>query len=246
MKLLQLNIWFGKVLKQTLAFIEREQPDILCLQEVYSSKAPILQPDMMFDSLEQIQKLTGYQNTFFSPTFTTVYTGVEASFGNAVVSRYPLSNANSFFTNGEYNPNATNENVEINTRVLQTCWISIDGKSFSLANYHGHSYPSPIGNEVTIEKMKIVKSKIEQLPKPIILSGDLNVSSESPAMRVFDGFLRDLTSENKITTTLSQLGKVTDVACDHILISDGIEVTSFRVADDLVSDHKALIMEFEL
>lgn len=246
MKLLQLNLWFGKLLNPALNYIQKEQPDILCLQEVYSSETPILQPDKMFDSLEQIKSVTGYENCFFSPTYTGEYFGVKTSFGNAIISRYPLSDAKYLFVNAEYNENANNENIEVNARVLQTCWVSIEGKSFSLANYHGYFVPSPEGDDVTVEKMKIVKSRVDELPKPIIFSGDFNVADYSKAMRVFDGFLRDLTSENKIKSTLSQFGKVKDVACDHILISDGIEVTSFRVAEDLVSDHKPLIMEFNL
>jgi endonuclease/exonuclease/phosphatase (EEP) superfamily protein YafD len=94
--------------------------------------------------------------------------------------------------------------------------------------------------------MQSVKTMLQKLPTPLIFAGDLNVKSESPVMRVFDDFLEDLTATHNVGTTLSVLGKVTDVACDHILISDDVLVTDFRVADDLISDHKALVMEFEI
>jgi endonuclease/exonuclease/phosphatase (EEP) superfamily protein YafD len=94
--------------------------------------------------------------------------------------------------------------------------------------------------------MQLVKSKLEKLPQPLIFAGDLNVRTESPAMREWDGFLDDLTAQYSVTTTLSVLGKVTDVPCDHILVSEGVKVSSFHVADDLVSDHNALILEFDI
>lgn len=246
MKLLQLNIWEGKLLKEILSFIEKEQPDILCLQEVYSCKGDIKLPDFMFDSLERIIERTGYQHSFFTPVFTTIYADVPASFGIAILSRYPLENQQSIFTNGEYIARQTATNYIPNSRVLQWCQVVADDKTFSLANHHGHLEVDPLGSQISIEKMQFVKAKLEYLPQPLIFSGDLNIKGESPAMRVFDGFLTDLTATNQIPTTLSQFGKVANVACDHILVSDDVNVKDFHVTDDLVSDHKALVLEFDL
>ena len=246
MKLLQLNIWEGKLLKEVLAFIDKEKPDILCLQEVYSCTGDIPFPDTMFNSLELIQQQIGYDHVFFSPVFTAVYSEVLASFGIAIISRFPLENKQTIFTNGVFDPNLTAKSYTANTRILQTCKVSIGDKSLSLANHHGHRELDPLGNEISIEKMKFVKAKLQELPLPLVFSGDLNITSESPAMRVFDGFLKDLTAEHNIKSTLSQLGKAKNVACDHILVSDDIQVTDFNVSEKLISDHKALIMNFDI
>lgn len=246
MKLIQLNIWEGKLLKEILNFIDKEKPDILCMQEVFSCKGEIYLPDMMFDSLEQIKEKLGHEHSFFSPTFTSVYTGVAADFGNAIVSKYPLSGCTAEFTNGEYNPGLTVDNAVPNTRLLQICTVNVDGKKFSLVNHHAHREPSPVGNGLNLEKMQLVKEKIKDLPAPLVFAGDLNVTGASPAMRVFDGFLESLTVKHNVPTTLSQFGKVSGVACDHILVGPGVEVKDFRVSEELVSDHKALIMEFEV
>lgn len=246
MKLLQLNIWEGKLLKEVLAFIEQEKPDILCLQEVFSCEGDIKLPDMMFNSLQLIQERTGFEYSFFSSVLTAQYAGVPADFGIATLSRYPLQNKKSIFTHGTYNPHQTTANYVPNTRILQLCEVAIGERSFNLANHHGHRELDPLGNEVSIEKMQLIKSNLEPLAKPLIFSGDLNIKSESPAMRVFDGFLEDLTATHKVDTTLSELGKVSDVACDHILTSGDVKVADFRVAEDLVSDHKALVLEFDL
>ena len=53
------------------------------------------------------------------------------------------------------------------------------------------------------------------------------------------------TRENQIKTTLSQLSRVpVDVACDYIFTSRDINIKKFSVSDVLVSDHKALILDF--
>ena len=246
MKLIQLNIWEGKLLKEVLAFIDKEKPDILCMQEVFSCKGKIPFPDLMFNSLELIQEQAGLNHSFFSPTFTSIYSEVPADLGIAIISRLPIQNQEAIFTNGAYNENLTDTSYFPNTRILQTCTINLGEKLFSLANHQGHRETDPLGNEFSLEKMKMVKAKLETLPSPLIFAGDLNIKSESPAMRVFDGFLKDLTAEHNVTSTLSQLGKVSNVACDHILVSDDVHITEFRVAVELVSDHKALIMNFDI
>ncbi len=79
----------------------------------------------------------------------------------------------------------------------------------------------------------------------VLMCGDLNVVYESPAMRELD-FLTDLTRETGTKQTLMDLKFVKDVACDHILISDGIKWSNFEVHKELVSDHAAVSVSIEI
>ncbi len=65
-------------------------------------------------------------------------------------------------------------------------------------------------------------------------------------MQPIRALLRDLTQEYHLQSTLSELGKVKGVACDHISISDGIAVHAFSEGESLESDHLPLIMEFDV
>ena len=85
---------------------------------------------------------------------------------------------------------------------------------------------------------------IKECVGPFVMCGDLNIVHAAPAMRELD-FLRDLTEEYGIDTTLSGLKIKHNVACDHILVNDEIKVVDFRVEDRIVSDHKGLIAELE-
>lgn len=246
MRLLQLNIWQGRLLRQILEMIDDVKPDLLCLQEVLSSAESIATPERMFNSLEMIQQQTGFAYTFFSPTFSSEYSGVEASFGNAIISRYPLTDTKTVFTNGTYIPHYNPSTYNINNRNLQLATVHFDEQSFTLANHHAHWDIDPLGNEITVAKMQLVKAELKKISLPLIFSGDLNVTAASKSMRLFDGFLNDLTATNAITSTLSSIGKASNVACDHILVSTDIQVQGFQVLDKLVSDHKALILDFEI
>lgn len=246
MKLLQLNIWQGRLMPQILKLVETVQPDILCLQEVFSSPRQVDMPDNMFSSFEALLTATGFAHSYFSPVFGVEITDTKAEFGNAIISRFPLQNLRTVFTEGSYLPSINADNYVGNTRNLQLAEAVLPGGILTLANHHAHWEKIPLGLEVSVEKMKAVAQTISELPRPLILSGDMNVVAESATMQVFNGMLRNLTAENQTKTTLSQLGKASDVACDHILVSQNVQVTSFKVADDLVSDHKALLLEFEI
>ncbi|HET6924939.1 MAG TPA: endonuclease/exonuclease/phosphatase family protein, partial [Candidatus Saccharimonadales bacterium] len=143
-------------------------------------------------------------------------------------------------------PDLTPETRRDNTRNMQLATLDVGGSKLHVANHHAHWVMSPVGDEVSVEKMQLVAQKVRGLEGPVIVAGDLNVTAASPAMRVFDGLLTDLTATHDIPDTLSELGKVRNVPCDHILVNDQVKVNSFAVRDDLVSDHKTLVMEFEL
>jgi endonuclease/exonuclease/phosphatase family metal-dependent hydrolase len=246
MKILQLNIWLGRLLNQVEALIEKEQPDILCLQEVLDAEGTIYLPDQVFDSLKRIKKTSGLSYDFFSPTNSFQVAGVQGHFGNAILSRYPLKHVETIFTNNAHNTIAQESDHIPNIRNLQITQVDTPDGVVTVFNHHGHWEPNQFGSPTSVEKLQIVADQVRKQVGPIIVAGDFNVVAESDAMRVFDNLLVDLTAEHNITTTLSQFGKVSDVACDHILINDEISPLEFRVCEELVSDHKGLIMQFDI
>lgn len=247
MKLIQLNVWSGKLSLQVCRFLKQQNADILCLQEVYAGNKEL--GGMFaeeFALLDSIQTASDLEHTFFSPTWTIDLLGQRVPFGNAILSCFPLEQQATHFIHGQLHHKASPTDSITNTRNLQTARVAIGDRRLSIANHHAYWDISPMGNEVSVEKMHRVRAILEKLPQPLITAGDMNVKSVSPAMHVFDGFLKDLTAVHQVQTTLSSLGKVKDVDCDHILVSPDINVQNFTVSEELVSDHKALILEFEL
>jgi len=245
LKLVQLNIWQGRLLPQVLRFLKKEQPDLICLQEVYSSSFDT----PLFDFLggfEAIQSILPGHHGFFSAVYDMAILGEQVRFGNALFSRYPIISEEATLTSGESHSYKTFNGYVPNTRNLQRVMLAVDGHSLCLINHHGYWDSTPFGNEQTAEKMRIVSEIVSKSPRPLIFAGDLNIVPESLAMRPLQAQLRDLTQEYKLATTLSSLGKVKNVACDHIMVSSGIHVRQFTTSKTLVSDHKALLLEFDL
>ncbi|EDK72337.1 Endonuclease/exonuclease/phosphatase [candidate division TM7 genomosp. GTL1] len=246
MKLLQLNVWQNRLHKQVLDLIAKEQPDILCLQEICSSNyVPPLFPG--FAGFEAIQAALPDYESHFAPCFSSPLFGSTCSFGNAIFSRFPLADTEIIFINGQYQ-----EGVELfdrnttNIRNLQRTAVKTPEGEFCLINHHAFWVPNEMGSQESVEKMQRTADVIKSSPRPLVFSGDLNVVSKSPAMKSIHALLRDLTEEYNIPTTLSGFGKVPNVPCDHICVSEGIQIQKFGAKQDIVSDHLALTLEFGL
>lgn len=251
MKLVNLNIWQGRIIRHIVPFLQEERPDFVCLQEMLSANGPIpITGWDCFSAYETLQeKLPELKYWFFAPLFSYDVRGRKVTAGNAIGSRYPIDNKRIAFTNGEY---ADGRDPIPNTRNFQTCQITLTGgKQLSLVNHHAYwADADPAGSPESVVRMRKVKQATDKLPKPLIVCGDMNVTPESETMQVFAGSLRNLTDEYKLPTTLTPLGAALNrnnmVACDHILVSDDVIVQDFTASEKLVSDHKALILEFKV
>ncbi len=247
MKLLQLNVWMGRLTRQILPLIERERPDIITAQELFSSKEKMPFPDRTFNVLELMQQVGRYEHVYFSPICEFDYSGMTIGMGNGIFSKYPLENMKTVFTNGAFQPNGDASIFEANCRNAQIVTVRLPGgRQLHLINHHGYWQPNPVGNEQTVASMQKIVNEVRMLEGPVVLSGDLNIDPGTPAMQLFDGLLEDLTTKYEVTNTLSALGKLQGVAPDHILVSPQVRVRNFRVLDDLVSDHCALVAEFDI
>lgn len=128
-------------------------------------------------------------------------------------------------------------------------------KKVIIANHHayihvGDPLTSHLGSSESLNLLQKVADNLRPFTESLIFCGDLNISKESPNLKpIAELGLRNLTIENNVPTTLSKVhhADVRDtVACDYILCSQNIEVKNFSVSDKIVSDHRALILEFEI
>jgi endonuclease/exonuclease/phosphatase family metal-dependent hydrolase len=249
MKIVQLNIWMGQLLHPALSFIDSETPDILCAQEVLSTK----NGTGLFASYQTHERLSErFPYCFFAPTFSFESLGEVCKYGNAIYSKHPLSDMNAEFTVGAYQDNVSigglKEGGEI--RNIQTCKVSPGGENpFYVANHHGYHYADSTGNgnsysEASMRNVAAVLMKIEG---PLVFCGDLNANPTSKTIHELDALsLRNLTVEYGLNNTLSKVHRFNhDLVVDYIFISQDFKPKSFRSSDDIVSDHKPLILESE-
>lgn len=248
MKLVQVNVWCGRVRNSTLEFLTEQCADIICTQEIIHSEQEL---PGLFDAYNIHRDISEmYPFCYFSPTFDYAHYGAKTLFGNAIYSKYPIIDQKTTYVHGEY---AAHRSVDsdsgTNVRNLQIVVIDTPQGELTVANHHGYHTLNHLGDDVSVDTMrKVLAELLLDTTLPLVFAGDLNASYESDAIKVFeDSPLRNLTEENNIKTTLSQLSRVPiDVSCDYIFVSKSVQVNKFSVSEKIISDHKALVLEFDI
>lgn len=248
MKVLQINAWLGHLLHPLIALIENERPDIVCMQEVLHSH----EHHPLFDSFNTYSSIKDlFDYGFFSPTFSFESLGTTVELGNAIFSNQKMSDQKTIFINGNYQKSKVVDHYTRNIRNLQTCRISTSTtNSISVANHHGFHDLNPMGNDKSVECIKKVIQELRLLDSSFIFCGDLNVSPKSKPIELIEKTL-DVTNnvvEASASSTLSPVFRVPEieVVCDYIFTSRSIRTRKFVLPDNIVSDHKALVLEFDV
>ena len=247
MKVLQLNVWTGRMKGALTRFLSEHDYDVICLQEAVWSEADGFL-GYFVDTVEDLKKAAGLEYDARVSNWGVELLGGKAIMeqGVVILSRFPIDNVEKILTHGKYNPKSEFNNK--NGADENQAWYALKAKlanGLTVLAHHGYWQRDPLGSEETIRCMKIVADALRKEKGPVLMCGDLNVIAESPAMRELD-YLTDLTVETGTKQTLMNLKFVKDVACDHILISDGIKWSNFEVHKELVSDHAAVSVEIEI
>jgi endonuclease/exonuclease/phosphatase family metal-dependent hydrolase len=117
MKVIQLNIWGGKLDHSIISFLNHEQADIVCLQEVNELEG---KTGGMFAPLSSIKERTGYEYAFMAPAHTYHYMNRKCLYGNAILSKLPISDGQIAFVHGAYQENYDTGEHDNNNRNIQS------------------------------------------------------------------------------------------------------------------------------
>jgi len=243
MKILQLNIWSGRLEKQITELLDREKADVLCLQEVISVPGG---NSFFFLDMEEAQKILGYEYSYLSPSNSFNYMKRKASWGNCILSKISFEYKEQVYTfTGPNDDFDFLENDKYNSgRVLQHVSIKTNEGLLHVLNHHGHhKHEHKNGDEETRRQCNLIADYVKDLEGPVVLCGDFNLVPDSPSIEQINHVLVNHVKERGIVTTRTPLTHKTE-ACDYIFTSSDIEVKTFQVLDDIVSDHKALTIEF--
>ncbi len=243
MKLIQLNIWGGKLLYRLMDFIAEQQPDFVCMQEVNDLKGP---SNSLFATLDEIKDAGGFSYSFMSANFSYRYMQRNCGFGNAILSRLAFESQETIFTNGAHKDDFDLTADDYNVRSLQHAVVSVNGSPLHILNHHGFLVPgSKEGNDQTLTYTRKIANIVDSLEGPVILAGDFNLTPASPSMQVLSERLTDLPAKFDIQNTYTEFNKHR-LVCDYIFVNDTVTVQNFHVSEALVSDHKALILDFDI
>jgi endonuclease/exonuclease/phosphatase family metal-dependent hydrolase len=269
LRLISLNAWGGRLVDPLRHFIRAMDPDILCLQEVTCAIDP--SPDMLIfrgggddliqhaDLFGEVRKiLPAHSAQFFPATMGELFDAegrtFKSMFGLATFVRPCLAvlGQEVGFAHGSFDAAGGwgTPPVPRNMHCLRLLNAST-GKPFTIGHLHGlrelsgkADTPARAGQA---EKIISMFNRVRADCDPLILCGDLNLLPGSKTFQVLQQIgLHDLVTGRGFTDTRTSWYVKQPRFADYMLVSDAVKVTGFDVmAEPEVSDHRALLLEFE-
>ncbi|MFA6909164.1 MAG: endonuclease/exonuclease/phosphatase family protein [Patescibacteria group bacterium] len=249
-KVITLNMWFdGPLLDSAIAFLIKENPDILFTQEVYYSDDLALEPRLR--SFSQLKKALPQYDSFFSPAFGHVLPQGVVPMGNAIFARYPLEHRETFFYDVHYHDKFViqPENYEFVPRNLQHASVTVNSDRVHLFNTHG-IWGKDGGN--TPRRTAMGKTVAEQvaLHERVILGGDFNMDPDTEAIKLIEKHVQPVFPLEHLKTTFNvkrktQPGYSTAVS-DMLFTTTNIRHIEKTCPQVDISDHLPLIAVFEM
>lgn len=164
MKLITINAEGEKHLDRILPFIEREAPDVVCLQEIFRTHLP------RFEAL-------GYTTTFL-PMVRKILDGVHTDFGVVICSRHPISNIRPIHfhdTSGEIHNFDTEHKVLAVNNPSLIVTVTCDGKEYRIGTTHfTWAVDGRISSESQVRDMDTLLTFLKT-EEPHIMCGDFNI-----------------------------------------------------------------------
>jgi len=236
-------MWQGRLERVLLKHLENSSVDFACMQEAVNYSGQSLG---LITSYQKVGKSLGLDEQFFSKLISSKLGDKELAFGNVIYSNIPFTQTSTVFTRGEYKNDFNFDKDDYNIRAFQHVQLEVSGRRLNLLNHHGHHIDShKLGDDETMRQVKQICEYINGLKGSVILCGDFNLAPESDSVKLIDEGLVNLSVKHSLTTTRSKLTYKNEV-CDYIFASHDIKVNSFVMDDTIISDHNALILDFDL
>ena len=238
-----LNVWQGRLERVLLKYLEQQDIDFACMQEAvdYDGKTAGL-----VSSYSTIGASLRLDHQYFSPLNAIKFGSKNMSFGNVIYSSLPFTQSENIFTRGSYKGDFDFDVDDYNIRALQHTLVEVDGKKLHILNHHGHHIDAhKLGDDETMRQTGLIIDYIKQLDGAVILCGDFNLAPESESIKQFDSVMQNLSVTHSLETTRSLLTYKKEV-CDYIFINDKVDVNDFSMDQTIISDHNALILDFEI
>jgi endonuclease/exonuclease/phosphatase family metal-dependent hydrolase len=252
-KLISLNLYEGGLFfENIMAFFVKEQPDILCLQEVFNSSDNSLAKN--FRSLEVLQNLLPKYFFYFSPESKSTTDVGKIDIGNAIFSRFPIIEKSTHFFNGTYGisqQRRADHDWTQDPKNMQHCVIQVHKQHINVFNLHGIWGLDGGDNEARLLMSEIIVDKIRE-KKKVFLMGDFNLrpntktieNIEQHLVNVFKGQLTS--SFNLKHKDLVRYPGYATAVVDMFFASPDVKIVKSECPAADVSDHLALVCDAEI
>lgn len=249
MRIVSLNTWGGAMLDPLCRFIEREGPktDVFLLQEVPNGPHPgIIRKKAVANLLNRLRPLLPDHEAIFDAS--TEYEINEGEpvvpFGLATMVRRTLlpSSSSITYTHGVYATNADGSAP----RLVQVLTWDRGHRPLTIINIHGlYTKEGKIDTPARVAQNAKLLRLLDAAGDRVVLMGDFNLNPDTACLAALMDGHRELVLESGVATTRSSAYEHRDSVpfADYCIVGKGIDVRSFGVLPDEVSDHLALALE---
>lgn len=249
LKVICLNLWQGgKLFENIKSFIAEEKADMLALQEVHDAPPPRQEE---WRSPGALARTLGYKHYAFAPAFAKViHSGHKSQKGNTILSRFPITSSSAIFYDVPYNGTFTETpgDYRYTPRNLQHGEIDINGTTLHLFNTQGIWGFDGNDSERRLKMGEIITREIAG-KQPALLMGDFNVREGTQTIKKIEAHMTNVfAGELKTSFNMRHKkdGGFATAVVDMMFASPDIKIGQHYASKTNVSDHLALVGEFEI
>lgn len=237
LKLIQLNIEIGKHLDVTVPFLEREQPDIVCLQELLEPHVEVFERAVGKGVYAPMRKMQGSNE------------------GAGIFSRHPIVSSATYWYGGnrgevrEYDGTSYQHGFDSSSFLLLAAELDTPSGLYKVATTH---FPVTEKGAATEYQRTSMEQLLAELAKQgeFVLTGDFNAPRGGEIFSKLAGIYKDNVPpqyKTSIDAKRHRNGKdhaaeLADKMVDGVFSTPHYTVTNVRLVDD-VSDHCAIVAE---
>lgn len=236
------NAFKEKVFK----LIESEKPDVLCLQEFYTSLTG------KSKNVALLQERLGLRYAYFQSK------GKDANYGYGLVilSKYPIKNKGLINFNNTNNGNMSiYADIQVKTRLFRVYNVHLQSIAFEQQDYDfvEHVKEYTINTDIQpskrilsmlksafikrSEQVEILKAEMAKCQIPYLIAGDFNDTPASYAVRQLTKDLKNAFVEQGSRLGKTYNGKFPNFQIDYIVTTPDCEVLSYKIIEEKLSDH---------
>ena len=237
MKLISLNIEGDNHLNDVFTFLQREKPDIVCLQEVFLADFP---------SFEEKLEMRGYHLSLMTVlSQNEVRLSQKGEFGIAILSRFPLNNVSiRYYAKYAGELPVYSGGANVMNRAVLIADVEKDGEFFTIATTHFTWTPNGTVTELQLDDLDSLR-EILKLIGQFVLCGDFNAPR---GKQVFDALAQEYVDNIPSSVTTTMDNKLHRNHNLDPLVVDGLFTTTNYSAKNTkvvcgVSDHCAIVSE---
>lgn len=252
-KFISLNLYEGGLLfDNVLKFLEKENPDIVAFQEVMDGTDPSF--DRNIRTIETLKAFLKDWHYHFAPEFLCIREIGKVEIGNAIFSRFPITNTTTSdfgIPYGEYDECPIGKDFSKHPKNIHCCEIDIKGKNYTVCNLHGIWGLDGVDNPERLKMSRIIVDQVKDKPR-VLLTGDFNLKPNTQTIKNIENHLSNLfkdeldTSFNLSRKDLERFPGYATAVVDMMFASKDVKVVSHYCPQVDVSDHLPLVCQFEV